>query len=65
MLSTFDTVTDAKTSILYKILPGLRAMTVYVSSESILTLFANQICNLETCIGGPPLRSRDSAKRDH
>ena len=33
MLSTFDTVTDAKTPILHKILPGLRAMMQYVSSE--------------------------------
>ena len=37
MLSTFDTVTDAKTPILQKIVPGLRAMTLYVSPESSLT----------------------------
>ena len=42
MLSTFDTVTDAKAPILHKIFPGLRAMMQYVilQVEPRLTLFA-------------------------
>ena len=60
MLSTFDTVTNAKIPILYKIFPGLRAMTTYVPSESSLNPIAKQLCNLATRIGGSPLRSQDS-----
>ena len=55
ILSTLDTVTDAKIPILYKIFPGLRAMTLNVIFRLESCPFAKQICNLETRIGGRAL----------
>ena len=53
MLSTFDTVTDAKTPFLHKIFPGLRAMTVYVSSESSLASLPTRFKISRPASGGP------------
>ena len=55
MLSTFDTVTDAKAPILHKIFPGLRAMLQYVILQ---VEPPHPFCQTGSGISRPPTLSR-------